>query len=402
MLFTIDTLPDLLAALASLGAARDTTAENALASQPNVTAAADSFATDGDLFLLADCEGHEVRARLSLQAGGLIDSAGNWIAPSGTTFVQLGDVTDRGPKSIALQQYFGRLATQAKAAGSTVLLHWGNHELLAARSGLSGGSQDISVWAGNGGKSVYYEASEDILFAQANPDVVAELASLVNRPNATGNALLQLLSARLYGSDTTSNQPLLAEYLSHLQAFSKLGSAFFVHGGVSGWLSTHAQSAGGLSKLGSLLSAQLRNPSSRDAGVANGFAWDISSERGGSCAPKATSPAWLDFSSDQPGALRDGALLDLLRNEGIRTVFCGHTVASHPRVLHVSDQGTPVSVSAFGQPTRAAMSTHIAYSVFCLDCGMGRQDSDRPNLYHWNAKARALRWLADDSVLEAN
>jgi len=77
----------------------------------------------GDLH--ADAE----QARAVLQLAGLVDDSGTWSGGS-TTLVQTGDVTDRGPDSKVLIDWFARLEGEAAAAGGQVVALNGNHEVM--------------------------------------------------------------------------------------------------------------------------------------------------------------------------------------------------------------------------------------------------------------------------------
>jgi Calcineurin-like phosphoesterase len=64
-----------------------------------------------------------------LQRAGIIDAGGRWIA-SDAVLVQLGDVTDRGPRVRAAMDLLMDLERQASAAGGRVAVLLGNHEIM--------------------------------------------------------------------------------------------------------------------------------------------------------------------------------------------------------------------------------------------------------------------------------
>jgi hypothetical protein len=74
-----------------------------------------------------------------LEHAGILDAAGRWIAGN-TTLVQLGDVTDRGPKVRAVMDLLIDLEEQATAAGGRVQVLLGNHETL----NLAGEGRDVT------------------------------------------------------------------------------------------------------------------------------------------------------------------------------------------------------------------------------------------------------------------
>ncbi len=63
------------------------------------------------------------------RAAGLIDAGGHWAAGQ-TIFVQLGDVTDRGPDSLKIVRSLQQLQKEAPRAGGRVVVILGNHEAM--------------------------------------------------------------------------------------------------------------------------------------------------------------------------------------------------------------------------------------------------------------------------------
>lgn len=68
-------------------------------------------------------------ALAALRLGGVIDEQGRWAAGT-ATFVQTGDITDRGPDSKALIELMQRLEVEAATAGGKVVALLGNHEAM--------------------------------------------------------------------------------------------------------------------------------------------------------------------------------------------------------------------------------------------------------------------------------
>ncbi|KAI9206747.1 Metallo-dependent phosphatase-like protein [Polychytrium aggregatum] len=64
-----------------------------------------------------------------LMLANITDKNGDWVGGS-TTFVQTGDVVDRGPDTIKLYDMMRRLQKQAKEAGGRVVPLLGNHEVM--------------------------------------------------------------------------------------------------------------------------------------------------------------------------------------------------------------------------------------------------------------------------------
>lgn len=78
---------------------------------------------------IGDLHGDAAAAARTMRLAGLIDEAGHWIGGS-TVLVQTGDITDRGPDSRKLMDWFVVLAEEARAAGGEVRALIGNHEAM--------------------------------------------------------------------------------------------------------------------------------------------------------------------------------------------------------------------------------------------------------------------------------
>ena len=63
------------------------------------------------------------------RAAGLIDGEGHWSAGS-TTFVQLGDISDRGPDTLKIIRNLQQLQDEAPRTGGKVVVLLGNHEAM--------------------------------------------------------------------------------------------------------------------------------------------------------------------------------------------------------------------------------------------------------------------------------
>ena len=90
---------------------------------------------------------HGVRGALheALVSAGLINAAGEWIAPAGTQLVGLGDYIDRGTDSSGVLQMLWRLQDTAGASGGRVVLLRGNHEELLIGA-VMGDAASWQVW----------------------------------------------------------------------------------------------------------------------------------------------------------------------------------------------------------------------------------------------------------------
>jgi hypothetical protein len=84
---------------------------------------------DNRIVAFADVHGGAAELRSLLEALGLIDAAGDWQGGR-TRLVSLGDLLDRGPDSRQVMDLLMRLETEAAAAGGSMQLVLGNHEIM--------------------------------------------------------------------------------------------------------------------------------------------------------------------------------------------------------------------------------------------------------------------------------
>ncbi|KAI9594067.1 Metallo-dependent phosphatase-like protein [Syncephalis fuscata] len=78
---------------------------------------------------IGDLHGDLVNSKAVLKMAGLVNDEGRWIGGR-DRMIQLGDVADRGPDTLALFRYLYQLRKEAAAAGGEVVLIMGNHELM--------------------------------------------------------------------------------------------------------------------------------------------------------------------------------------------------------------------------------------------------------------------------------
>ena len=91
------------------------------------------------IIAVGDLHGDLARARESLRLAGVIDASDHWAAGT-ATFVQIGDVMDRGDDVRAVLDLLRNLEREAAAAGGKAIMLIGNHETLQP-----GGGSGISV-----------------------------------------------------------------------------------------------------------------------------------------------------------------------------------------------------------------------------------------------------------------
>eukprot|EP01067_Filipodium_phascolosomae_P001598 Filipodium_phascolosomae@DN2043_c0_g1_i2.p1 len=61
---------------------------------------------------------------------GVLDASLSWTQPPNTTFIQLGDIVDRGPDSKKLYEFFINLKKDAESKGGSMVFLFGNHEIM--------------------------------------------------------------------------------------------------------------------------------------------------------------------------------------------------------------------------------------------------------------------------------
>ena len=83
-----------------------------------------------DIFAFGDVHGELDGFKKNLRKSGVTDENGHWVKGNTAIVIQMGDVIDRGPKSLEAENYLDQLQTEAFANGGIVIKLIGNHELL--------------------------------------------------------------------------------------------------------------------------------------------------------------------------------------------------------------------------------------------------------------------------------
>lgn len=107
-----------------------------------------------DVIAIADLHGDLDKARTALRVAGLMDASGSWVGAPHTEVVQLGDLVDRGERSLQLLEHMHAVQDSAAAAGGRLTLLLGNHELLnmqgdyrSARLSAAAGAAELRLLA---------------------------------------------------------------------------------------------------------------------------------------------------------------------------------------------------------------------------------------------------------------
>lgn len=91
--------------------------------------------TSETVLALGDLHADLDNALAAMRLLGIIDAEGHWSAGA-ATFVQTGDVTDRGPDSGPIIDFLQQLQPEAEAAGGRVVALLGNHEVMNMQGDL--------------------------------------------------------------------------------------------------------------------------------------------------------------------------------------------------------------------------------------------------------------------------
>lgn len=106
-----------------------TTQVNAKADEPIPEVVAARFTSNGRVVAIGDIHGDFAQMQAAMRLGGIIDDDGNW-SGADVTFVQTGDLLDRGDDEQQIVDFLETLAEQAAAAGGRVVSLNGNHEVM--------------------------------------------------------------------------------------------------------------------------------------------------------------------------------------------------------------------------------------------------------------------------------
>lgn len=166
-----------------------------------------------------------------LEAAGLADGAGRWTAGD-TVFVQLGDVTDRGPDSLKIIRLLDRLEKAAPADGGQVIALVGNHEAMNLTGDLRYVHPGEYAAFANANSTTLrervYQANKDTILAFYRQQGDKVTPSSARRKWMEENPLGKL-EHRLAWRPTGE----MGKWLVGKPAIALVGDTIFVHGGIS-------------------------------------------------------------------------------------------------------------------------------------------------------------------------
>jgi len=96
---------------------------------PSTSGQAGPIKPSAKFYCFGDVHGELEGFKENLKRAKLVDDHGNWRDGNSSTMVQMGDVVDRGPKSVESYQYLEQIQLQALKHSGKVIRLIGNHEL---------------------------------------------------------------------------------------------------------------------------------------------------------------------------------------------------------------------------------------------------------------------------------
>ncbi len=196
-----------------------------------VLAAEPAGADPAKIIAMGDLHG-DYDAFLALMAqAGLIDAKGHWSGKQ-ATFVQLGDVVDRGPKSRDIILHLQRLQKEASHAGGKVITLIGNHEAMNMTNDLRyvppAEFQNYVTRNSEAAREQVFQANKsklEVEYRQENPQITdAEIKAKFQEKYPLGYVEQRLAWA--------PNGEIGRWVLSNPVAVI-VGDSLFVHGGIS-------------------------------------------------------------------------------------------------------------------------------------------------------------------------
>jgi hypothetical protein len=125
------------------------------------TAAPAAAPSSRRVIAVGDLHGDLASARESLRLGGVIDASDHWAAGT-ATFVQTGDVMDRGDDVRAILDLLRNLESEAAAAGGRAIELLGNHEMFnLVGDQASASPADMASFGGEEARRVLFSRSGD-------------------------------------------------------------------------------------------------------------------------------------------------------------------------------------------------------------------------------------------------
>ena len=290
-----------------LGQAPQAAAPAPAANSCNMTAA-------GRIVAVADVHGALDKYVAILREAQLIDNRRRWIGGK-ATFVQLGDVMDRGPASKEALDMLRRLETEAAAAGGQVKYLLGNHEVMIMASDLR-----------------YVSKQEYDAFKTPDSFDLREkwLDHAVTQAAAAAKARGAAFDAKGFKKDLTEDTPLgwvelqlafseTGQYGAWLRThdiMARINGIVFVHGGPGA-----EQAAVGCEGTNERARKDIKTVTVNTPNYLQSFLWN------------ASGALWFrGLVSDPPDAVSDDEVTAVLKSLGATRMVVGHTVTGNGKI----------------------------------------------------------------------
>lgn len=186
---------------------------------------------DARIVVVGDLHGDLEAYRDILAAAGLATRQGRWTGGK-ATFVQLGDIADRGPESLRIIRDLRQLAKQAERAGGRVIVLIGNHEAMNVVGDLRyvhpGEFRAFADRDSPARRERVYEANRkaiEAFYAAATPPLDAAQA----RVKWMTDTPIGKIEHRMAWSPTGE----IGAWVAQLPTVVLLDGTLFVHGGLS-------------------------------------------------------------------------------------------------------------------------------------------------------------------------
>jgi len=281
-----------------------------------------------------------------MSQAGLIDAKGHWSGKR-TTYVQLGDVVDRGPKSRDIILHLQRLQKEASHAGGKVITLIGNHEAMNMTNDLRyvppEEFKNYVTHSSEAAREQVFQANKSKLeaeYRQENPQITdAEIKAKFQEKYPLG-----YVEQRLAWASTGE----IGRWVLSNPAVVIIGDSLFVHGGIS-----IKYDVDSLAQLNDLVHAALSAAATDDNAIIN----------------DQVGPLWYrGFAEENDTTLKD--IADVLKAYSVKRMVIAHT----PNLagIKVLDQGRVIDIdtgitASYGG-TRSYLSIEGS-SIFAHDNG---------------------------------
>lgn len=262
--------------------------------------ASDSHFTGvGKIVAVGDLHGDYEQYVRILKANDLVDDKLKWTGGK-VHFVQLGDVTDRGPDSLKIIRHLMKLEKQAKRAGGRVHVLIGNHEAMNIQTDLRyvhPGEYSVLVTKRSAkNQSQYLEAVYSAMLV-GKPEI-ADIKEETLAKLETSFPLGYVEHRRLWEPGQE-----LARWYSKHNAVIQINDTIFLHGG----LDPHVETFTALDEINETIRRELS-----PGGVAN-------------LSTNARGPLWYRGLADEPQEIELAAIENMLAHYDARRIVIAHT-----------------------------------------------------------------------------